>query len=305
MHGASVHVDSASELQDAINTAATASSPTTIKFHDEFFGNFVVPATNYPITIKGESPDAILNGNYAGTTLTVNVNAVVILKNITVTGGYNDRGGGIINDGNLTLYHCSIENNTATSLDGGGIINSEEAVLKINYSSIKENSAYLTGGGISNEGDLTIDKSKIENNSASIGSGGGIMNFYSINIEDSKIKGNTAQMDGGGINNIGTLNIDSTSIKDNTALTGNGGGINNESGELMITDSSIDKNEAVFGGGIANLGVGVLTLTDSKVKHNTATYGIGGGGGIYSNSSSAPVITNSKVDHNNPDDFAP
>ena len=48
-------------------------------------------------------------------------------------------------------------------------------------------------------------------------SGGGIYNEGSLTISNSTISGNTSSNDGGGIGNIGTLNLDSVTVTANSA----------------------------------------------------------------------------------------
>jgi hypothetical protein len=104
------------------------------------------------------------------------------------------------------------------------------------------------GGGIYNEGHLTISDSLIDDNHAS-GTGSG-----------------------GGIYNTGALEVDRSTISDNSALS-SGGAIFNQGGSVTVHSSTITGNQAQQAGGIGNLAISaqaVLTLTNSTVYSNTA-----------------------------------
>jgi hypothetical protein len=76
------------------------------------------------------------------------------LRGLTVTRGSDNYGGGIENDGTLTLTRYTISSNTAAY--GGGLHN--EGTLSLTSSTVSDNaSSNYSGGGIYNEGALTID----------------------------------------------------------------------------------------------------------------------------------------------------
>jgi len=130
-------------------------------------------------------------------------------------------GGGIYNQGTLTMTNCNINNNTATSNGvtlGGGICNLVGTVTMINCSIIN-NTATSTaslamGGGICNYygNTLTMTSCNIINNTATattpvLAWGGGIYNQGTLTVNFSRIVGNTPQA----IYNLATVN----SLEDN------------------------------------------------------------------------------------------
>src|SRR5438132_4947896 len=130
---------------------------------------------------------------------------VVSISGVTIQNGkesgLNAFGGGILNDGNLTLTNSIISHNTAHGSTGG-----------------------CYGGGIYSVGPLTLMNSAVlsniaMNDSGGIVSGGGILG--GVVLINSTVSGNSARDSGGGISGSGTL-IAST-VSSNTA--GNGGGI--------------------------------------------------------------------------------
>jgi hypothetical protein len=137
-------------------------------------------------------------------------------------------------------------------------------------------------------GDLTItDLNLINGTSGTRGVGGGISNQGTVTLNGaSSIHDNIAASGGGGIYNNagGTVTLNGTSsIYDNTAGT-RGGGIINEGGTVTLNGtSSIHDNSAAVGGGIYNNDGGTVTLNGTGTIHdNTA---VTRGGGIYNSGS--------------------
>ena len=257
---------------------------------------------NKNVNLIGESQNGtIIDGNNTGRPITINPDMKVTISKFTVKNGNSTGGGGgITNNGNLTITETTITENTATAIDGyaygGGIYN--HGNLTIINSIISENTVIgdtAYGGGIYNDVNLIINNSTITGNAATstdgYADGGGISNEYGIiTINNSIITGNAAtgaSVYGGGISHsfLGTLTINNSSITGNTA-TGNyiyGGGINNWGAFITINNSSINGNTAtgsrVYGGGIYNNGD--LIVNSSTITGNSATGARVYGGGIY------------------------
>jgi hypothetical protein len=178
-------------------------------------------------------------GALIGYSAIFNVNGGVVnaaISNLTIAG--NDalaNGGGIYNNGQLTVTNCLITGNNGDPLYGGagsGIFNDSSGNMKLINSTVSENrlsgpgTSY--GGGIYNGGTLTVINSSIFNNDVSCGGtfGGGCLNY------------------GAGIANGGTLILTGSSVQGNTALNpGDGGGILN-GGILVVTNSIVENNLA-------------------------------------------------------------
>jgi hypothetical protein len=157
-------------------------------------------------------------------------------------------GAGIDSDGGaLTLINSEISGNTVSGgvsllQRGGGISTVGERGLTIINSTISNNFAALTGGGLGlDQGKTTIINSTINNNTAGE-DGGGIFSFVGrvshglnkepLTIINSTVSGNRAGDFGGGIDNLGKLILDSVTIANNVADengdgVGDGGGIVN------------------------------------------------------------------------------
>ncbi len=151
------------------------------------------------------------------------------------------------------------------------------------------------GGGIRNEGTLTLTSSTVSVSSAGRDSGcrtddqallcsegGAIWNAGTLTLMNSTVSGSSAHF-GGGIANRGgsvilidskVLTSSATGCRGTGAIVCSGGGGIWNSGALTMVNSNVSENTADWGGGIYNRGV--PTLTNSTVSGNSA--GFDGGG---------------------------
>ncbi len=121
------------------------------------------------------------------------------------------------------------------------------------------------------------------------GSGGGIRNQGHLTLDNVRLKNNLSGLYGGGLASIGmedklaTLRVKNSDIFENSATNpvSRGGGMFSDYTDTLITDSSISRNEATIGGGIYHLGGG-LEIRNSEIEQNKSTLG---GGGIWVRSS--------------------
>ena len=131
-----------------------------------------------------------------------------------------------------------------------------------------------TGGGLHNEGHVSLRDSTVTGNS-SANRGGGIYSTTAanLNVFDTSISNNTSADRGGGIFSKGVLTIQRSTISGNTASVRAGG--LQSTGIGTIINSTIFGNSAVeLAGGIRN--TGVLTVANTTVSGNSA--GVNGGG---------------------------
>ncbi|MEH2467711.1 choice-of-anchor Q domain-containing protein [Nostoc sp.] len=310
-------------LQQAILNANALTGKDIIKFGglftDAIADTITLAGSPLSITddlkIDGTGADLLtVSGNNASGVFDIGSHATVEIKGLTITEGNGHGyyeifgGGGIYNQGTLTLSNASISSNNAET--GGGIYNT--GTLKVSNSTISDNTAGYYAGGIYNDGGtLTVSNSTISGNNGgssyySDGFGGGIYNRGGTATVSNSTISNNSGGDGGGIYNSGTLLVNNTTINGNSifAYVGHsdiGGGIYN-SGIATVTNSTISGNKAHFGGGIYNNG-GTLTVSNSTITLNTAFglelvhysgYEYGDGGGIY-NSNGTIKVKNSIV----------
>jgi CSLREA domain-containing protein len=159
--------------------------------------------------------------------------------------------------------------------------------VRIRYGSLAD---IQCGGGIRNDGTLTLNNTRVSSNTApAAAGGGGICNVGTLTLNNSTVGYNDAAA-GGGIDNFGTLRLNNSTVNDNNAITA--GGITNN-GTLTLDNCTVSGNDADgYGGGIANLN-GTLTLNNSTIADNTAdddNNGFGDGGGVYVSGGTANVM---------------
>ncbi|HEX8889752.1 MAG TPA: cadherin-like domain-containing protein, partial [Pyrinomonadaceae bacterium] len=145
------------------------------------------------------------------------------------------------------------------------------------------------GGGILNNGTLTLTDAVVSGNDISSGSnwGGGIFNGGTLIVTNTTVSGNTGgsggSAGGGGIFNSGTLTVTNSTVSGNSAgTTGPGGGIYSTSGTLTLVNSTVSGNTTPTNGGGIYSDSGTATLTNVTVTNNRAdndnnTTGTGGG----------------------------
>jgi len=188
------------------------------------------------VTIQGEGPGrTIVQAGETSESATERVfliggGATATIKDLTIRHGHPSEcplsGGGITNQGTLTLENVVVRDNVAKS--GGGIVN--EGTLTLIRCTVRDNVAEGagnkrgSGGGIKNVmGALTIVDSTISGNDA-FGKGGGIKHGCSSTLEmvNSTVSGNRCNQEGGGIHVRGIATLTHTTISDNSARSGGG-----------------------------------------------------------------------------------
>ncbi|MFE9635662.1 hypothetical protein [Streptomyces sp. NPDC006463] len=260
-------------LQPAIDVAAPGE---TLLVKGTCVGPFTF-SVDKNLTVTGEK-HSTLNGNRAGSTVTVATGVRLRLSHLTITNGTGTPddgtgfGGGVHNSGTLTLTESTVAGNHTNN--GGGIFNAPGATVNLFRSVVRHNTADDSGGGVRNQGTFSLSESTVNDNSAA--SGGGLANFGSMTLSGSKVRDNYAD-NGGGIFNANALTLNHSKVSRNTA--------------------------SLQGGGIYSEG-GTVNLTDSEVRHNTANGGIGSGGGIFNNGATV-TLDRSAVRDNRPDNCAP
>jgi hypothetical protein len=283
-------------LQPAIDAAATGE---TLLVKGTCTGPFTIGSS---LTLDGIG-QAVLDGNAAGRTVTVGSGALVRLDHLMITNGT----GGISNQGTLTVLDSTVSGNTASNGPGGGINNAVNATLVVTVSTVRDNYSLGAGGGINNNGLLTVRDSRLFGNSAD--NCGGIDSVgvgVAATVGQTSVNGNTARVaDGGGIcdGQGGTLALSDSSVYGNTAAFG--AGLYDNDGTASVIRSTVKRNTASSqGGGIFIVNGAAMTLNRSAVQSNTAKGGPGSGGGIYK-ASGTVTLDQSWARTNRPDNCAP
>ncbi|NJD59037.1 MAG: hypothetical protein C3F13_17175 [Anaerolineales bacterium] len=140
-----------------------------------------------------------------------------------------------------------------------------------------------SGGGIYNAGIVEGTGLVIVYNQNLTGHGGGINNQGVMTLISTAISDNSAYNDGGGIYNQGTLDVQRSTFYSNDARYG--GGLKNEGGTVTLTNCTFYENSAASRGGGLDSGAGsTLTVINSTFYNNK------GGGGLGNPDSITTVI---------------
>lgn len=179
------------------------------------------------------------------------------------TEGEGDGGGCVWNAGTLTILNSTVSNCEALEACGPGSCSPS------------------AGGGILNDGDLTVEFSTIEQNRTTgggvggvgAGAGGGISNEGTLTVENSVLFQNSGQLSAGGIaNGRGPTLRGATMTVVNTTFSGNvsnpagvnpgrGAGIVNEGTSTLIS-CTFSENNSMLGSAISNQR-GTVTVSNS------------------------------------------
>ena len=276
------------------------------------------------LTITGDGADttivqaAVGENQEQGRVFKINSGVTVTIEDLTVRYGDVDgdpaRGGGIYNEGDLTLIHVTVAHNRAK-----GSANS---------------SAHAYGGGIYSTGPLALTDSTIESNTAAGGDeerddlgggvGGGAYVDGNMTVTGGVIRGNTVRAGnclgdcnnregysyGGGIYvENGTLTVSGSAIRDNAAdkgatqdviYEGYGGGVYLDDASADISKSTVSGNSTFQGhsGGISVSAHGVsrhLYIKNSTLSGNWARFY---GGGMHIGGATDTRLDNCTVSEN-------
>ena len=220
--------------------------------------------------------NTVISGNtvssWGGGIYSNGINSTMILTNCTISGNFalkdglgSGSGGGIfIWEGDAIVTDCTISGNSGRGA-GGGVYNNGTLTLTnstISANTITDPASYSgNGGGIYNSGTLFATNSMITGNTVSSSDssqGGGIYNYGIMTLINSVISGNTITCntyasyyaEGGGIYNYGTTTVTNCTISDNTGIGRSfasipfGIGIYNENGTLNLYNSIVVENSS-------------------------------------------------------------
>lgn len=224
----------------------------------------------------------------------LNEGSLTLIKSVVIHNQATTVGGGIANTGFLTVLTCTIGLNTGPSF-GGGIYSQNSTTM--NASTVAENHAAAAGGGIYSMGQFTATASMIHHNQSDNEAGG--IFYLSINgrlvLLASTVDRNSAVI-AGGISSSGEMLIRDSTIDSNVADQ-RGGGIE-FSFNLLLDHSLVISNSAQLGAGISMAGsspAAVITATFSTISGNVAA---GSGGGLYAPLDSRVLLHSSTVRSN-------
>ena len=327
-------------LRQAINLANVLDAAETIAFDPAIFstaqtitltdGALVLSNTTAPVAIDGPGAGLLtVSGDNTTEVFNIAAGTVVTMSGLSIIDGNGVFGGGLFNDGMLTITNTTFAGNSAAyggalytraggsdplngfvTLTGdtftgnvgtalsGAIDNWAGGSVTVTDDTFTGNSATDGGGAIGNEwGSVAVTNSTFSNNTTSTGAGGAIINYNpnddfsnSLSVVDSTISGNTA-INGGGIASGApdTLSLTGDTITGNS-VTGTGGGLD-DNGTTTLINCTVTGNTASDGGGVVIYGYGTAMLTACTISANSAT----DGGGLYNTGSATATLTDTIV----------
>ena len=171
------------------------------------------------LTISGYSPAKGRGGISTDVRVfEVAPDTTVTLSGLAIAHGFADNGGGILNQGTLTVSGCTVSGNSSV-YEGGGIYSNGS--LTVSGCTLSGNSAF-DGAGISNHGTATLLSSTVSNNTC--------VNDLSDSYDPTT--------EGGGIFNDGTLTLSGCTVSANWSFDWGGDGIYNASAGMVTVENS-------------------------------------------------------------------
>ncbi|HEX9003298.1 MAG TPA: choice-of-anchor Q domain-containing protein [Blastocatellia bacterium] len=188
---------------------------------------------------------------------------VVTISGLTISNGKttSGQGGGILNNGTLSLTNCILSGNQASaSVAQGGGIYSATGTLNVSNCTLS--------------GNTSSSNNNISGNN--LGGGGIFVGNGVVNITGSTFSGNTSTNVGGSGSHgggglyleAGTLNISNSTLSGNTVSNGAGGGLRTRGpGSANLVNTTITNNFAGRGGGFFNNSA--ATAKNTIIAQNT------------------------------------
>jgi len=249
----------------AINAANTSREENTITLEGGAYtltvadnttdGPNGLPLVTGPLTIRGAGAGSTVIER-ATTALPFRLIHVALggtlgLEGLTLRGGSTGSGsggGGILNQGTLTVMHSTLDNNKAFAGEtgsGGGGLHNIAGMVEIAHSTLARNTAVggIGGGGLSIVGGA-------------------------VAITNSTFAGNRGDSGGAIRNNNGTLTLTNSTMANNIGIGAVGSGGIENAGTLAIMNSTMAGNVGAHGGGLRNSG-GTVTLQNTILALNT------------------------------------
>jgi hypothetical protein len=263
------------------------------------------------VTINGASQaNTIIDGNYAVSAFYIaKFSGSNTIQNLTIRNAWNKstdfyrrNGGGVYNDGTLTLRNVTVTG--CRGWEGGGVYNNydygqpEPRILYLDNVNITGNLSTANengkgGGGLFNGSRLNGQGVTLAYNHAVMIGGGFYNNSYQqeIVLRDFNINNNVALYGGGVMNDLSKyesgygITLENGIVAKNRAVCCDpsgrapaGGGVDNNEGIIRMTNVTIDGNTVEnassgygYGGGIVN--IQYMELVNVAVIRNEAVYG--------------------------------
>lgn len=289
---------------------------------DRINGDDQLSTNNAELTIEGAGANKteLISDSYGRIISSANVlgefDVPIIIRNITLSGGYVTWNGGAVVAMGVTCEDSVIRNSQTGTWNedtergnGGGIYSTGPVTL--DGCTVMGNTAEGSGGGVALESAaLNVTNSTISNNTAvggccgEYGFGGGIYRASSVqelNIEGSLFVGNDSEDTGGALSARGSSDATITSTEFRGNHSDYWGGALDFNGIWTLDDLDFIENTATLGGGaIDNSGgdADVLIIENSRFVGNTSPGEGGEGGGAILNNGGNVLVSNSNFERN-------
>ncbi len=203
----------------------------TIRLCAETYGNAIFRQS---MTVIGKGAANTTLRGVAGPVVHVVPGVTVTLEGVLITNGAAISGGGVNNNGFLTMNDCVVTGNSAGNAGGaGGIFNDPSATLTMTNCTVSYNTVGKSAGGISSFGALTMTNCDIHHNEAGEVCGGLVVASGTATLNGTQVHDNTAGYAPAGIDCRpgATVNLnDESAVYDNAPGNCGGGGIFNGDG---------------------------------------------------------------------------
>jgi hypothetical protein len=198
-----------------------------------------LPSIQHTLEIDGTGQTITIDGGGASRVF-LNLSGVVTLNNLTIANGHSTgNGGGVFNNGPLTVTNSTFVGNSAAA--GGAIFNSGVGTLTVTKCTFSGNTG--AGGGAINTAHIgTVTSSTFSNNSAGVGGAGAaiLANNTTVQVENSILASSTGANCGvqsaGVIGNSGDNISDDGSCGFGSSIGSNGDTIGDDVVPLLDTN---------------------------------------------------------------------
>lgn len=249
------------------------------------------------VTIAGTGAGSTTIDANAGDRVIDALAGSITLQDLTITDGVGSGAGvNIVSGVTANLERVIVDNNTASSVSGGGIRN--DGTLVMNDVVVSNNNANsASGGGLHNSGIATITNSLFVGNSASSGAGGAIFSSGDLSLTNVTVSGNSAASGGpGGIRNTGSATLLNVTVTNNAD-----GGVQSSAGGLTIANSIVTGNSSYdiggsytpFGANIVGTDAGLAALAENGGFTQTHAL-LAGSDAIDAGTASTPPTTDQR-----------
>ncbi len=250
------------------------------------------------ITGTGEEGTSTISGGdnaSVGGGIRVLKNSKLVMKDMNISNNKAQRGGGIrVENSTVELTNCNFKNNLAYE-NGGALYIDENSTATLTGCQITGNQAH-DGAGIANSGTLTLKNCLIKSNTiVDNGGGGGIWSNGEATLTKTEITQNSGAVNGGGVTNHKNMTLTDCTVSANKAINRGGGMYIDANGcTTALNNCTLSDNVGKVGAGV-NLYRGDLTVKKSTMNNNIADEA---GGAMWANSGTTAEFTDADMSNN-------